>query len=132
MEPGSELDAWMAGKVMEWHPWPVTQVEPEGFPAFYITPSGRCQVARDVDAREDWSPSTDWRAAGEVIEKMGRTQMPRHVGPTRLHSLRSCATRGPWEAVWCSDFGYTDAVAGKTGPHAIALAAKAAMESKDG
>lgn len=49
------------------------------------------------------------------------TPMPGHVGPTMLHMLRGCAG-GHWEAQFCSDFGYSEAVTAPTAPLAICLA----------
>ena len=61
-----------------------------------------------------------------VVEEMGKLQMQGHVGPSMLHRLRECATKG-WGVIWCSDFGYTQEVFADTAPLAICLAA---MESK--
>ena len=73
--------------------------------------------------------STQIADAWLVVEKMGKLQMQRHVGPSMLHRLRECATKG-WGVIWCSDFGYTQEVFADTAPLAICLAALKAVENE--
>lgn len=75
MQPGRELDALIAEKVMGWH-GPIQWVDDEdGSDPFLLEPG----VEIPEGADEDWVGdnncimphySTTWAAAGEVIEKM--------------------------------------------------------------
>ena len=64
-----------------------------------------------------------------VVEKLRQTQIQGHVGPSKLHRLRECSTKG-WGVIWCSDFGYTQEVFADTAPLAICLSALKAVENK--
>lgn len=106
MEAGPELDALVA-KAMGWHLAGQWWVDAAGVPQYTL---------------EDWSPSTDWEMAGEVVEKMGMV-----VGKIIGHGLDGT---GP-DDEWCARLGWqgsTDKSArtAPTGPHAICLAALAA------
>jgi len=78
-------------------------------------------VLLPIDAQVKYY-STQIADAWEVVEKIISTQLPKHVGPTMLHSLRQCARDG-WGVIWCSDFGYTPEVFAPTAPLAICRAA---------
>ncbi len=67
--------------------------------------------------------SSDIAAAWEVVGRMAETQIPGHVGPTFLHSLRRCSPGRRWGVTWCTDFGYTNEVTADTAPLAICRAA---------
>ena len=81
------------------------------------------------DPTPAWSPSEEMADAWLVVEKLGQMQMQGHVGPSMLHRLRECATKG-WGVIWCSDFGYTQEVFAPTAPLAICLAALKTVENK--
>jgi hypothetical protein len=71
--------------------------------------------------------SGDVSAAMQIL---GR-QLGNHIGPIMLHSLRECAKdKGGWEAIFCSDFGYTQPAYGETAALAICRCALATVESK--
>lgn len=73
--------------------------------------------------------STDIADAWLVVEKMQMTQGPGHVGPFMLHVLSGCDAKG-WNCIWCSDFGYTESVFGRTAPEAICRAALKAVNDE--
>ena len=106
-----ELDAWLAEHAMGWI---LTQP---------LRP-GQCQYWRDNDDRwrrdAMWSPTTDWRAAGELMEAMRERGVPIYVGP---YDLRPWTAWGPEHDGSAPTFS----AEGATGPEAIALAAYAAL-----
>jgi len=110
LPPGRELDALVAEKVMGW----TSQQFPDGaMPEVkHWSPPG--ETTRMVPLY-----STDWRAAGEVLEKMDRPLLRQFMD-------------GTWYCIHGSLVALEHALrkssrVGKTGPHAICLAALAAV-----
>ena len=130
-----ELDALVAEKIMGWA-WAVTKEN--GIVPFRRLVDPDIDYSRILDALlpDDKSIrildrgyphySTSIADAWMVVEKITNMQIPKHVGQTMLHRLRQCGGRG-WGVIWCSDFGYTEEVFGKTPELAICLAALKAV-----
>ena len=140
MDAGRELDAAVAEKVFGWKRFCIIQGADY---CFLVPPQVLDQVSSVVwhlgrpeqEVRDHcqyfgkypsgWPAhdvphySTDWRAAGEVIEKFGP--------PGWVNLTYSKADR-----TWMCALGYcADLVHGQTGPHAICLAALAAVEKSE-
>lgn len=112
LEPGRELDALIAEKVMGW----TCVTFKEGKHWARGVPIGSLPTIPVAD----WSPSTDWLAAGEVIEKLGGLSLM-HLAAGETWDATFGAQRMDAASLWRT---------AKTGPHAICLAALAASEKK--
>jgi hypothetical protein len=113
--PGRELDARVAIALFDFKGHPLDN--------HLISPSGMrvSTSARIVRGRRVPDYSTDWAAAGEVLEKMREKGWISNLDQD---------PDGPWWAKFsrapsCDPMNYGD-----TGPHAICLAALAACEEK--
>ena len=63
----------LAQQGMEWPEWHCLELYvaiSTKAPYFYITPTDQLWVSRGEEGYEKWSPDTDWRAAGELLEAM--------------------------------------------------------------
>lgn len=122
LPPGRELDALVAEKVMGWPELIPGKPFPKG-KSFYLSDQHCC--TREVGDHNTWSPSTDWRAAGEVLEKLAevghRAEIRdwRHVDAGWECVIYRAGAVGPV----CTGTGEF----AQTGPHAICLAALAAV-----
>lgn len=125
MNPGRELDALVAEKVMGWRHWESSYAV--GPKPHWITPDG--------DSRVEWSPSTDIAAAWEVVDKLGSgamwMQRMSHTGLTsdstepELVEYTKAHGRHP---NWRVKFGKKGKWAfSDSSPHAICLAALKAI-----
>ncbi len=123
MEPGRELDALIAEKVMGIEPWPI-QNPCWGVKAFKakFVPYG--QEAKPCEAP---SYSTDIAAAWKVVEKL-QEYNPFWEEDGWLSFQLSPAV-GVNSKEWYANFGdSTTGAYGKTAPHAICLAALEAVQ----
>lgn len=141
LQAGRELDALVAEKVMGWR-WHrhgevrggwvhyASLLPPESTDHRVPVTSDDALLAkheRDTGLCPHYSTSI--ADAWLVVEKMGQTEMPGHVGPTMLHMLRACAG-GQWEAQFCSDFGYSQTTRAGSAPLAICRAALAVLTER--
>lgn len=107
LPPGRELDALVAEKVMGWQVAP--RVVHSGYWATK-TVEDKWRLQAPVSS---WHPSTDWRAAGEVLERMRMPMLQRF-------------SDGSW---YCLPNNESVGSSSATGPHAISLAALAERNS---
>lgn len=116
LPPGRELDALIAEKVMEWR-----KGTSPGTDQLWCRFGDDDQILEIGASEAEWEPSTDWGAAGEVIEKVRAI----YDGHFTVMAFTTNWRAGPGTPSDRHEIPLF--TVGKTGPHAICLAALAIL-----